>query len=85
HDLENGSEVFNRGIEQLLQAFEIVHIHGNNYGSYSAADDFPVVVEITFVNKALFAEAPVPSQHTYPRAGLDIANSFSIDDYPLRF
>ncbi len=85
HDLENGSEVFNRGIEQLLQAFEIVHIHGNNCGSYSAADDFPAVVEITFVNKALFGEPPVPSQHSYPRVGLDIPNSFGIDDYPLRF
>lgn len=85
HELATHAHRFNNSIAQLRQAFHIVHIHGNNYGSVCENSNFPDTVEITFVNRALFADEPAPSLHSYPRADLDVPNKPEKMDYDLCF
>jgi len=85
HGLSKNTGIFNRSVAQLLEHFQIVHIHGNNYSVYDPRNDFPNSVEITFVNKALIAGSPAPSRREYPRADLDFPNLPTRPDHRLRF
>jgi hypothetical protein len=85
HALNRKASMFNLSVEALLEHFRIVHIHGNNYSACDPANDFPNAVEVTFVNKALLAGEPAPSQHDYPRAELDYPNLPGRPDHRLRF
>lgn len=85
HDVTSAPERFDRGISQLLEHFRIVHIHGNNYGPYSAQDDFPDVVEITLVHESLCPKPERPSLRSYPVDTLDVPNDPAKPDYALRF
>ena len=63
--------IFEMHVRNILAYFNIVHIHGNNYGGI-AADGLPDALEITFANKrfpttgALRNHLPIP--------GLDFPN-----------
>jgi hypothetical protein len=85
HGLNRKAGLFNRSIALLRRHFQIVHIHGNNYSRYDAANHFSDAVEITFVNLALMPGEPVLSQREYPRADLDRPNHPGRPDHPLRF
>lgn len=85
HDVTTAPQQFNEGISRLLQHFRIVHIHGNNYAPYSREEDFPDVVEITFIHKDLCPQAPTPSRRSYPDATLDVPNDPENPDYVLVF
>jgi hypothetical protein len=85
HGLGRRTAAFNDAVSRLLQAFRIVHIHGNNYSRFDARIEFPDTVEITFLHRAL-APDPVPvSIAPYPRPDLDRPNTPSQPDHPLRF
>ncbi|MFN6134821.1 MAG: hypothetical protein ACK475_00890, partial [Bacteroidota bacterium] len=73
------------GISRLLQLFRIVHILGNNYAPYSREENFPDVVEITFIHKDLCPQAATPSRRSYPDALLDLPNDPEKPDYVLVF
>jgi hypothetical protein len=85
HGLTKRTALFNDAIARLLAHFRIVHVHGNNYGAYDAANDFPDAVEITLVNRALMPADVPPSREDYPRRGLDYPNHPRRPDYALRF
>ena len=63
----------------------MVHIHGNNCGAYDHANDFPSIVEITFVNASLLTSDAAHSNFHYPRVGLDAPNEPTIPEYEIRF
>jgi hypothetical protein len=84
HDTDICAEIFNRQIAHLKTRFEIVHVHGNNYGDLSVDRALPLTLEITFLNRAL-ADAPcVPYRGSLPRPGLDAPNDPRRPDYTLR-
>ena len=85
HDLATQPERFNKGVELLGEHFSIVHIHGNNVGPYSSEENFPDVVEITFIHKELCPKPEHPSGRTYPDPDLDAPNKPGKADYPLVF
>lgn len=85
HDLDSRTAEFNRMMEELSRYFRVVHIHGNNCGAYDHANDFPSIVEITFVNAALLASDVAYSNFHYPRTGLDAPNEPTIPEYEIRF
>ena len=85
HRLGRKPGAFNEAVEQLQRHFQIVHVHGNNYGDYDKRIDFPDAVEVTFVNQALVDGAPGESALEYPVPGLDFPNKPSQPDYRLRF
>jgi hypothetical protein len=85
HDVTTQPERFNRSVELLREHFSIVHIHGNNVGPYSSEENFPDVLEITFIHKDLCPTPERPSGRTYPDPVLDVPNKPGRADYPLKF
>ena len=83
HKLHKRTDEFNRAIRMLAQHFSIVHIHGNNIGPYDETIDFPISVEVTFVNTDILSDKLCHSALSYPREGLDISNSPTRPDYKL--
>lgn len=84
HHLDTKTTQFNDFITAMSEYFHVVHIHGNNYGKYVDAIDFPETVEITFINKSLMSD-PAPSHHSYPVEGLDFPNNPKKPDYNIAF
>jgi hypothetical protein len=72
HFLDDDPARFNAAIAQMLEHFQIVHVHASDPGRYDAVNGFPAFVEITFVNRALLSGAPCASNSEYPRPGLDV-------------
>lgn len=85
HDIGRKTDRFNRALAQLLEHFQVVHIHGNNYSAYDDRIQFPECVEITLLNQVLAASPAAASAHEYPRPGLDFPNRPGSADHPLRF
>jgi hypothetical protein len=83
HRLHTRTEEFNQAVRALAQHFSIVHIHGNNIGPYDETIDFPITVEITWINKVILTEDLGPSTVCYPREGLDFPNTPTRPDYRL--
>lgn len=84
HDIDLLSERFNALIKEIKQHFYVVHVHGNNMGG-TTPSNFPIALEITFLNKRLFAEPPAPSQASYPLQNLDRPNHPGLPDYAFEF
>ncbi|MCC7439582.1 MAG: FkbM family methyltransferase [Armatimonadetes bacterium] len=85
HDLDSRTEEFNRMMVALLEHFRVIHIHGNNCGAYDHTNNFPTIVEITFINAALLDGDAPHSARRYPRPDLDAPNEPTIPEYELRF
>jgi FkbM family methyltransferase len=84
HDVDILPELFNSLIEKIKRDFHIVHIHSNNMGGI-APFNFPIVPEITFVNKSFFDSTPPPSRLKYPVPGLDRPNHPMLPDFTFEF
>ncbi len=82
HGTRHLRSIFEIHVRDILNHFNIVHVHGNNYGGI-AADGLPDALEITFVNKRF------PTTGTFrnhlPVAGLDFPNVPSRPDITLNF
>jgi hypothetical protein len=85
HFLDERTEQFNQAIQLLERDFSIVHVHGNNIAPYDQTNDFPVTIEISWVNKHVLEGELPASTLSYPREGLDIPNTVSRPDYELHF
>jgi hypothetical protein len=85
HRVHKRTEEFNQAIRLLAKHFTIVHIHGNNIGPYSETIDFPVSLEITWVNRDILKHDLDRSTMSYPREGLDVPNTPTRPDYKLKF
>jgi hypothetical protein len=75
-------------LKKLTNTHYTVHIHGNNYGNNLNIHslNIPEVIEITYVNKKLFAgAAPRAITKSYPILNLDYPNNSNITDINLNF
>jgi hypothetical protein len=84
HDVDILPSLFNSIVEKIKRDFYIVHIHANNIGG-TAPFNFPIVPEITFLNKSFFNSAPPPSRLKYPVPGLDRPNQPRLPDFTFEF
>jgi hypothetical protein len=85
HFLDERTEEFNQAIHSLGRHFSIVHVHGNNIAPYDRGNDFPVTIEISWINKHILEGELAASTWNYPREGLDIPNTIARPDYELHF
>jgi hypothetical protein len=88
HDLFVAEKIFEETIEFLSESFYIAHVHANNHGGLIQDTVLPEVLEITFINKALFKMQegyPAYSARKYPLQGLDFPNNKMLDDIALLF
>lgn len=82
HDTDICADAFNAAIAHLSHDFDIVHVHGNNYGDMSADGRLPLTLEVSFVNRMLGAcVQPRLGATTFPRLGLDAPNNPRVPDY----
>jgi len=70
HFIKEKKNLFIESVKKLMDNFDIVHIHANNYFELKENDDFFEVCEITFVNKQInkFREK---LRHDFPLKDLD--------------
>lgn len=87
HDINNETfrNIFVNCIQELNKHFYICHIHGNNCGGTFQYEEFnfPSVLELTFVPKAIVTEVS-PSTETFPTV-LDSSNDVNVSDINLNF
>ena len=83
HDTDICASIFNGQLQQLRHQFEVVHVHGNNYGDLSVDHAIPVTLEISFLNRTLFDAPPVPYLGPLPRRDLDSPNDARLPEYLL--
>ncbi|MDR0733900.1 MAG: hypothetical protein LBF08_07575 [Dysgonamonadaceae bacterium] len=84
HELDIAEKKFEEIMELFSTHFDIAHVHGNCYGGLIHGTKLPMVLEITFINKALGVDSTVLSPHQYPIKGLDFPNNKK-EDIPLIF
>jgi hypothetical protein len=60
-----------------------VHVHGNNYGDLSVDGALPLTLEISFLNRSMFAEPTTMYDGPLPRADLDSHNDARLPDYMI--
>ena len=80
HHTTRGRPTFRCAVSALQREFEIVHVHGNNWGPV-APDGLPDAVEITFVPRSGLS---LPKRSRLP-IELDRPNNPQRAEYPLRF
>ncbi|MFI5227716.1 MAG: hypothetical protein ACHQWU_01530 [Gemmatimonadales bacterium] len=83
HDSDICADALNAQLTELRERFEVVHVHGNNYGDLSVDGALPLSLEVTLMNKSLFDESPIPYRGPLPRPGLDAPNDSRKPDYTL--
>jgi hypothetical protein len=82
HDTDICADTFNAAIARLGHHFDIVHVHGNNYGDMSADGRLPLTLEVSFVNRTLATHRERRVGATaFPRSGLDAPNNPLTPDY----
>lgn len=82
HDTDPLRPVFEAQVKEILEHFDIVHLHGNNIAG-AASDHLPDCLEITFLSKR-FA-TPARFRDRLPLLGLDYPNDPARPDLPLYF
>ena len=82
HDAGRLRTEFKQRVEAILEKFEIVHIHGNNWSGVSA-DGLPDVLEVTFVNKE-YCPVSAPRRVSLPLE-IDQPNHRGRPDFSIMF
>lgn len=63
-------------INKLLKSHYIIHAHGNN--NVGTTNKIPDVIELTFINKKYFKEAPKLNKSPLPNSILDNVNNINL-------
>jgi hypothetical protein len=71
-------------LKKLSRTHYLVHAHGNN-ADRVAANGLPNVLELVYVNKALFKEPPKLNRAPLPIKGLDVPTDSRYPDIDLNF
>lgn len=83
HDTDICANTFNVQLRRLRQCFDVVHVHGNNYGDLSIDGGLPLTLEMSFLHRCLFVAPPAPYRGPLPRPELDAPNDVRRPDYTL--
>ena len=84
HDINILEEKFFEAVRKISAEYNIIHIHGNNYGGLGPSG-MPNVLEMTFESKSLCVTSPAASRYQYPIPELDNPNNQSMADLILTF
>ena len=85
HKIDEYASEFNSLVSSFLKDFHIVHVHGNNYGKLIGRNNFPSILEMTFIKKEYIDRPVKKSNKSYPIVDLDQPNRFSKPDCKLIF
>jgi len=79
HEVDFLNDKFKRAIENLCKVFDIIHVHGNNFGFIFGEENTPDVIEISFSKKNRHLNSL--TQISSPKYGIDYSNDPSLPDY----
>jgi len=93
HDLKNRLQDLREILINLQRDFELIHVHGNNFGETFTFQDplkgnvlIPDVLEVTLVRREKIIKEDIHNQsESYPVRGLDFPNNPTLKDYSLEF
>jgi hypothetical protein len=85
HDTDICADIFNTQVSQLLDRFQVVHVHGNNYGDLSINGSLPLALEITFAHRSLAGRAADGPTLDQSRQALDAPNDPGRPDFAIDF
>ena len=85
HDTDICADIFNTQVSQLLDQFQVVHVHGNNYGDLAIDGSLPLALEITFAHRSLAGRAADGPSVDHSRHGLDAPNDPGRPDFAIDF
>lgn len=84
HELDITSDKFEETVALLSSDFHVAHIHANNAGGLIYNTNLPMLLEITFINKAIAKKVEL-SPASYPITGLDFPNIKGKPEISLNF
>jgi hypothetical protein len=84
HHTDICADIFNRQMAQLLDRFQVMHVHGNNYGDLAVDGSLPLSLEITFAHRRLTRRMTYASDGPSGR-GLDAPNDPRRPDFAIDF
>ena len=70
-------------LKKLSKTHYLIHAHGNNLGPQ--VNNFPDVIELTYVNKNYFSSVPEFNTTSLPILNLDFPNGAHLSDINLNF
>ena len=70
-------------LEKLNRSHYIIHAHGNNYGP--VVNNFPDVIELTYINKNCFDREPSLNKTPLPIPNIDFSNDNNLADIDLNY
>jgi hypothetical protein len=85
HDTDICADIFNRQVAQLLEHFQVVHVHGNNYGDLAIDGSLPLSLEITFAHRGLAGRATRAASACGSTRRLDAPNDPGRPDFAIDF
>jgi hypothetical protein len=85
HDTDICADIFNTQVAQLLERFQVVHVHGNNYGDLAIDGSLPLALEISFAHRSLAGRAARAVTADDSRHALDAPNDPGRPDFAIDF
>lgn len=83
HDVNFMFDKFNDALILLNKAFDIIHVHGNNYSYFDKVSKLPDAIELTFSRRPEHIKRNQSFQ--VPNGNLDFPNDFNSADYCFDF
>lgn len=87
HDLKNYWTVFENLMNLVMEHYDVVHVHGNNFAGYISETQTPDCIEITIIKKKLIKaeERSAVNDFIYPLNGLDMPCKQNTPDIKINF
>jgi hypothetical protein len=87
HELKKHWSIFESIMDELMQEYAVVHIHGNNFAGYITGTQIPECIEITITKKSLLTKEELAAVNTqkYPVKGLDYPCYNKLQDIQIGF
>jgi hypothetical protein len=82
HETDSKRAIFVNAVKTLQRAFDIVHLHANNYGGVGP-DGLPVSLELSFTRKN--TAQPQRFRNNLPLPLIDTPNNPELPDYVMHF
>lgn len=83
HDIDKKEDIFIKNVKNLMNDFDIIHLHGNNHCGLTSSG-VPIALEITLMHK-IYRPKEIVYEKNFPINGLDFPNNPLKNDINFSF